>query len=191
MPGASAEQVPKPLTYALMYHGLWAVLFLASWLALTVVFLSTGQGIVHGLLPPLSLLGLGLLAAGGFLVTYVARVHLLEGTVTVAEAYEMSRWSAQAVLALAPALLLLRLAAAPLARALLRIETWPLTLTLTGAVFQVELVVWWLSHLLNLNGLRRGLRREVGLAAGLAQGDADRAGSPGLFAAGRRPAGKE
>ena len=34
MPTASEQQVPKPLTYTLMYHALWSVMFLLSAAAL-------------------------------------------------------------------------------------------------------------------------------------------------------------
>ena len=63
MPAATDAQVPKPLTYTLMYHFLWCVLFLLSALTLFGVFLASNAGARHGfaggLLPPIILVALG------------------------------------------------------------------------------------------------------------------------------------
>ncbi len=53
MPQATDEQIPKPLTYTLMYHFLWFVVFLASTGGLTLLFLTTGSAdLAAALLPP-------------------------------------------------------------------------------------------------------------------------------------------
>ena len=79
MPLASEEQVPKPLTYTLMYHFLWCVLFLLSAGALAGVFLAAGQPLGVALGAPLPLVFFGLLAGLGALITYVVRVQVLLG----------------------------------------------------------------------------------------------------------------
>jgi hypothetical protein len=42
MPSLSNDQVPKPLTYTLMYHGLWAALFLMTTILYWAIFLYSG-----------------------------------------------------------------------------------------------------------------------------------------------------
>src|SRR5579884_3881991 len=86
MPVASEEQVPKPLTYTLMYHLLWAIMFGLSALALGGVFVASGQPVAS----VLWLVLLAVLAGVGTLVTYSVRVQVLLGALGKAEAF---RWS--------------------------------------------------------------------------------------------------
>ena len=170
MPAATDAQVPKPLTYTLMYHFLWCVLFFLSALTLLGVFLASGRGFVEGVLPPLILVALGTIAGVGFLATYVVRVQLLLGKVTWEEAFRWSSRSSWAVLGFAPALFALwKLALEPLARYVWG-ATWSVPVQMTVTMAEVEVVVWWLSHLLSVRGLAKGRKRYLApAAAGLAQ----------------------
>ena len=69
MPAASDDQVPKPLTYTLMYHFLWFILFFLSAIMLVVLFAMSGRspGMVWG--PPMALFALAGLAFFGFMTT--------------------------------------------------------------------------------------------------------------------------
>jgi hypothetical protein len=68
------------------------------------------------------------------------------------------------VIVLAPVLFgLWKLALEPLAHARWS-DQWPSPVTMTQAVAEVELVVWWLSHLLSVRGLARGRKRYLGPA---------------------------
>ena len=163
MPAATDAQVPKPLTYTLMYHFLWCVLFLLSALTLFGVFLASNAGARHGfaggLLPPIILVALGLIAGIGFLATYVVRVQLLLGKVTWDEAFRWSSRSSWAVLIFAPALFALwKLALERLARLAWGAD-WPVPVQMTVTMAEVEVVVWWLSHLLSVRGLAKGRKR--------------------------------
>jgi hypothetical protein len=165
VPAATDAQVPKPLTYTLMYHFLWCVLFFLSALTLLGVFLASGRGFVEGVLPPLILVALGSIAGIGFLATYVVRVQLLLGKVTWEEAFRWSSRSSWAVLAFAPALFALwKLAAEPLARYAWG-ATWPVPVQMTVTMAEVEVVVWWISHLLSVRGLAKGRRRYLAPSA--------------------------
>lgn len=163
VPAATDAQVPKPLTYTLMYHFLWCVLFLLSALTLFGVFLASNAGARHGfaggLLPPMILVALGLIAGIGFLATYIVRVQLLLGKVTWDEAFRWSSRSSWAVLIFAPALFALwKLALEPLARWLWG-ATWSVPVQMTVTMAEVEVVIWWLSHLLSVRGLAKGRKR--------------------------------
>ena len=102
MPLASEEQVPKPLTYTLMYHFLWCVLFLLSAGALAGVFLAAGQPLGVALGAPLPLVFFGLLAGLGALITYVVRVQVLLGQASRESAFRWSAISSWGVIVLAP-----------------------------------------------------------------------------------------
>lgn len=159
MPLASEEQVPKPLTYTLMYHFLWCVLFLLSAVALAGVFLAAGQPPGVALTAPLPLVTFGFLAGAGALVTYIIRVQVLLGEVSRESAFRWSAVSSWGVIVLAPvAWLLWRLVFDPLARSV--------PADITSMVVQVELIVWWLSHLLSVRGLSRGRRTYLQGAGG-------------------------
>jgi hypothetical protein len=152
MPLASEEQVPKPLTYTLMYHFLWCVLFLLSAAALTGVFLAAGQPLGVALTAPLPLVFFGVVAGVGSLATYVVRIQVLLDEASKEDAFRWSALSSWGVILLAPvAWLLWRLIFDPMARSV--------PADITSMVVQVELIVWWLSHLLSVRGLSRGRRK--------------------------------
>ncbi|CAA9300836.1 MAG: hypothetical protein AVDCRST_MAG77-5991 [uncultured Chloroflexi bacterium] len=162
MPAATNDQIPKPLTYTLMYHFLWFVLFLLSALTLWGIFLSTGRGFWLGFVPPLLLVVLALIAGIGFLATYVVRVQILLGDLDKGAGFRWSARSSWAVVLLAPTLFgVWKLVAEPLARHAWP-GLWPVTVQMTLTTAEVEVVVWWLSHLLSVRGLARG--RKVYLA---------------------------
>ena len=160
MPLASEEHVPKPLTYALMYHVVWALLFGASGLGLAILFLVAGHSWQRSLLPPAGLIAFALLSGLGVLVLYVVRVQLMTENVEQRTAYRLSQWSNRAVLVFAPAFLLLfRFALEPLARTVLGVSEWPVTAAIASAALQVEVAVWWLSHLLSMSQVARARKR--------------------------------
>ena len=160
MPLATNEQVPKPLTYALMYHVIWAIVFSVTALGLAALFLSTGWSWSRALLPPAGVLLLGLLAATGVLVLFVVRVRLMTDEIAQRTAYAISQATNWAVLIFGPVFLLaFRWLLEPLARSLTGVETWPITASITAAVVQVEVAVWWLSHVLSSMQLGRARRR--------------------------------
>jgi hypothetical protein len=177
MPLASEEQVPKPLTYALMYHFLWCVLFMLSAAALSGVFLAAGQplGIVFG--APLPVVFFGLVAFVGALVTYVVRVQILFGQLSKETAFRWSAISSWGVILLAPVAWLLW-------RAVFDPQATSVPARLTSMVVQVELIVWWLSHLLSLRGLARGRRTYLQGAGsgttGASRGPGASAGQPAV-----------
>jgi hypothetical protein len=164
MPLVSEELVPKPLTYTLMYHFLWCVLFWLSAFALAGVFLAAGQPVGVALSAPLPLVFFGLLAGLGALATYVMRVGILFDDVSKEDAFRWSAASSWVVIVLAPvAWLLWRFVFDPLARSV--------PAEITSMVVQVELIVWWLSHLLSVRGIARGRRKylaETGVRQGMA-----------------------
>ena len=166
MPTATEAQIPKPLTYTLMYHFLWAVLFFLSALTLFAIFLPGGRGFALTVLPTVPLVLLGLLATAGALATYAIRVQILLGKLDKEEAFRWSARSSWAVLLFAPALFALwQLAIEPLARVQWNVA-WPVPVEMTIAVVKVEVVVWWISHLLSVRGLSRGRKRYgIGQAA--------------------------
>ena len=152
MPRASEEQVPKPLTYTLMYHFLWCILFLLSAVALSGVFLAAGQPLGVALAAPLPLVFFGVVAGLGSLATYVVRIQVLLNEATKEDAFRWSAISSWGVILLAPlAWLLWRVVFDPMARSV--------PADITSMVVQVELIVWWLSHLLSVRGLSRGRRK--------------------------------
>ena len=162
MPAATDAQVPKPLTYTLMYHFLWCILFLLSALTLLGVFLASGRGFVEGVLPPLILVALGLIAGAGFLATYVLRVQLLLGKVTWDEAFHWSSRSSWAVLIFAPILFAAwKVPVVGVERLLLTLtgQDWSVPVQMTLTMAEVEVVVWWISHLLSVRGLAKGRKR--------------------------------
>ena len=79
MPAATDEQVPKPLTYTLMYHGLWCAMFLLSAFGLSGLFFASGVGFLRALLAPWPLLALALAAGLGLFATYAVRIQVLLG----------------------------------------------------------------------------------------------------------------
>jgi hypothetical protein len=165
VPAATDAQVPKPLTYTLMYHFLWCVLFFLSALTLLGVFIASGRSFAEGVLPPLILVALGAIAGVGFLATYVVRVQLLLGKVTWEEAFRWSSRSSWAVLVFAPALFALwKLALERLARYVWG-ATWPVPVQMTVTMAEVEVVVWWISHLFSVRGLAKGRKRYLAPAA--------------------------
>jgi hypothetical protein len=173
MPLASEEQVPKPLTYTLMYHFLWCVLFLLSAVALGGVFLAAGQPLGVALTAPLPLLFFATLAGLGSLATYVVRIQVLLNEVSKEAAFRWSAISSWGVILLAPvAWLLWRLVFDPMARSV--------PADITSMVVQVELIVWWLSHLLSVRGLARG-RKKYLAGGGLTGGP----GVPAMVGEGR------
>ena len=93
MPLASEEHVPKPLTYALMYHVVWSLLFGVSGVGLAILFLATGQSWQRSLLPPTGLVAFGMLSGFGVLALYVVRVQLMTENVEQRTAYRLSQWS--------------------------------------------------------------------------------------------------
>ena len=160
MPLASEEKVPKPLTYALMYHVIWALLFGVSGVGLAILFLVAGQSWQRSLLAPSGLVVFGLLSGCGVLALYVVRVQLMTDDIEQQTAYRVSQWSNRVVLVFAPAFLLLfRFALEPLARAVLGVSEWPVTATIASAALQVEVAVWWLSHLLSMSQVARARKR--------------------------------
>lgn len=164
MPLASDDQVPKPLTYTLMYHFLWCVLFLFSAFGLAALFIFSGQSLTRALLPPLGLLFFAVVAGIGALASYAVRVQVLLGNLTKDSAFRWSAASSWAVILFAPAALgAWRLVAEPVARSLWNGgQTWPVPAQITGAMVQVEVIVWWLSHLLSVRGLSRGRKQYLG-----------------------------
>jgi hypothetical protein len=156
MPVASEEQVPKPLTYTLMYHFLWCVMFVLSAILLWSVLLASGQRSAGALLAPLAVVVFALVAGAGALATYEVRVRLLLGEITKEEAFHWSAVSSRAVIVFVP----LAFVAWKLVRA-----AWgagwleSVAAQMTEWLLQVEAVVWWLSHLLSVRGLARGRRK--------------------------------
>src|SRR5438093_1084280 len=107
MPLASEEQVPKPLTYTLMYHLLWCVMFLVSAVGLMALFLAAGAGVPRALLAPWPLLALALVAGVGSFATYAVRIQVLLGEFDKIEAFRWSEASSWAILIFAPIVWLL------------------------------------------------------------------------------------
>lgn len=170
MPTASNDQVPKPLTYTLMYHFLWFVLFLLSALMLVAIFAANGwsASLVWG--PPSVLFGLAALAFAGFWVTYVIRLRLLLGEVTKEDGFRWSARSSWAVIVLAPVVFVLwKLALEPLAHAVWS-DQWPVPVAMTVLMVEVEVVVWWISHLLSVRGLARGRKVYLPAASAASEG---------------------
>jgi hypothetical protein len=156
MPAASDDQIPKPLTYTLMYHFLWFILFLLSAVALWGIFLATGRGFQLGFLPPLLFVGLAVVAGIGFLATYVVRVQILLGNLDKQDGFRWSARSSWAVVIGAPVLFgAWKLALEPLARTIWQGD-WAVPVQMTVAAAEVEVWVWWISHLLSVRGLARG-----------------------------------
>jgi hypothetical protein len=165
MPAATEAQIPKPLTYTLMYHFLWFVLFLLTAITFWGIFLSTGWGFQLGVLPPLLFVALAFIAGIGFFATYVIRVQILLGNMDKEEGFRWSARSSWAVVLLAPALFgLWKLALEPLLRAAWP-DRWPIPVQMTLTAAEVEIVVWWLSHLMSVRGLARGRKRYLVPAA--------------------------
>ncbi len=180
MPAASEEQVPKPLTYTLMYHGLWLAMFLLSAVGLGVLFLASGFAAGRALLTPWPLYALAALAAVGFLATYVIRVQVLLGEVTKEDAFRWSAASSWAVLAVAPVLWLAWIFGEPTVRqAITGGRGWAPPEGIISATYKVEVVVWWLSHLLSVRGLARGRKRYLDSGEASAQTTTSASGSNG------------
>lgn len=156
MPAATDQQIPKALTYTLMYHFLWGVMFLLSGIAVEGVILAVRGPDMDALLPPLALIVFAFVALIGAFVAYLIRVQVLLGRMDWATAFRYSAISSWAVIIVAPVLL----CAWWLGSALIwhGESEWPLTAQLTVAVLQVEIVVWWLSHLMSIRGISRGRR---------------------------------
>jgi hypothetical protein len=165
MPAASDDQVPKPLTYTLMYHVLWSVLFWLSALTLFILFAGRNWGVALTFGPPAVLGALGLVAALGGLATYIVRVQLLLGEISKEDGFRWSSRSSWAVIVIAPVLF----GALTWARSWWG-TGWATPLDMAVAVAQVEVAVWWLSHLLSVRGLVRGRKRYLPPAAGVVAG---------------------
>ena len=155
-----------------MYHFLWCVLFFLSALTLFGVFLASNAGSRHGLagglLPPVILFALGSIAGVGFLATYVVRVQLLLGEVTWDEAFRWSSRSSWAVIAFAPVLFALwKLPDVGVERLLLRNigQDWSVPMQMTLTTAEIEVVVWWISHLMSVRGLAKGRKRYLAPAS--------------------------
>ncbi len=175
MPLASEEQVPKPLTYTLMYHFLWCAMFLLSAVGLMALFLAAGAGFPRAVLAPWPLLALALVAGAGSFATYAVRIQVLLGEFDKAEAFHWSEASSWAVLIFAPVVWLLWVLIEPGVQHLVTGgRPWAPPEAIVSATFKVETIVWWLSHLLSVRGLTRGRRKYlVAAAAGVAGGHAD------------------
>ena len=166
MPLASEEQVPKPLTYTLMYHFLWCVMFLISAVGLMALFLAAGTGFPRAVLAPWPLLALALVAGAGSFAAYAVRIQVLLGEFDKAEAFHWSEVSSWAVLIFAPAVWLLWVLIEPGVQHLVTGgHPWAPPEAIVSATFKVETIVWWLSHLLSVRGLTRG-RKKYLVAAG-------------------------
>jgi hypothetical protein len=163
MPAVDNVLVPKPLTYTLMYHGLWAVIFLLTAIVYWGIFLASGQPVFRALVPPLGLVALALVAGFGAWLSYKTRLGVLLGEATWDEAFTLSSWSSWAVLLFAPAFLVAwQWVGIPIAHQIGVEDGWagvPGTLT-EGAII-VEVIVWWLSHLLSVRGIIQGRRLYV------------------------------
>lgn len=161
MPTATDSQVPKPLTYTLMYHFLWAMLFWLSALTLGGVFLSAGRTLTTVLLAPLPLVVLALVATVGTLATYVVRVEVLLGNVSRADAFRWSAWSSWSVVIVAPVLFCVwQMGLEALAHQIWGGgASWSVPVEMAVATTKVEVVVWGLSHLLSVRGLTRGRKK--------------------------------
>ncbi len=154
MPAASDDQVPKPLTYTLMYHFLWFVLFLLSAVTFLGVFWSAGWGFGMAVLPPMLFVVLALIAGVGAFATYVVRVQLMLGEISKEDGFRWSSRSSWAVIAFVPVLFLLTFALESWIQTLW--QQWPVPVSMTVTAVKVELVVWWISHLMSVRGLARG-----------------------------------
>ena len=166
MPAASDAQVPKPLTYTLMYHFLWFVLFLLTALTFMGVFMSAGWGFGLTVGPPMVFVVLALIAGVGALATYIVRVQLLLGEISKEDGFRWSSRSSWAVLILVPLVFgLWKLGLEPVLRAQAT-GPWPIPVQMSLTAAEVEVVVWWISHLLSVRGLARG--RKVYLPAAAA-----------------------
>lgn len=163
MPSVDNVLVPKPLTYTLMYHGLWAVIFLLTAVVYWAIFLASGQPTFRAIVPPLGLVALSLVAGIGAWLSYKTRLGVLTGAASWDDAFTLSAWSSWAVLVFAPtSLAAWQWIAIPLGRQIGIDDGWagvPGTLT-EGAII-VEVIVWWLSHLLSVRGLIQGRRMFV------------------------------
>ena len=177
MPVASDEQVPKALTYTLMYHFLWCFMFVMSGLALSALFLATGWGAQRALLAPGALYATGLVAGIGSFAAYGVRLNVLLGDCSKDEAFRWSSASSWAVLMLAPILWAAWVLAEPFARGIWNSgQAWAPPEAISSLMFKVEVIVWWLSHLLSVRGLTRG-RRLLPAAAQATGGEAAMTGS--------------
>ncbi len=163
MPAFDNVHVPKPLTYTLMYHGLWAIIFFLTAIVYWGIFLASGQAPFKALVPPLGLVLFGGFAAVGAWLAYATRLAVLLGKASWDDAFTLSAWSSWVVIVFAPASLAVwQWGLIPLARQFGLPEGWggvPGTLT-EGAIL-VEVIVWWLSHLLSIRGIIRGRRAYV------------------------------
>jgi hypothetical protein len=165
MPLASAEQVPKPLTYTLMYHGLWCVMFLLSAVGLMALFLASGFDVPRAVLAPWPLLALALVAGIGSFATYAVRIQVLLGEFDKTEAFRWSEASSWVILLFAPLIWLLWVLIEPGVRQMVTAgRPWAPPEAIVSATFKVETVVWWLSHLLSVRGLTRGRRKYLAAA---------------------------
>lgn len=165
MPAVDNAIVPKPLTYTLMYHALWAVLFMLTAVVYWGMFLASGQPAFRAIVPPLGLVALAGVAGIGAWFSYKMRLAVLLGEATWDDAFTLSAWSSWAVIVLAPALLGVWLwGLIPAAHALGLPDGWAgAPGILTEGAIKVEVIVWWLSHLLSIRGIIRG-RRVYGVA---------------------------
>lgn len=163
MPAVDNVLVPKPLTYTLMYHGLWAVIFLLTAVVYWGIFFASNQPPLKALVPPLGLVGLALVAGLGAWLSYMTRLAVLLGEASWDDAFTISEWSSWAVIGFAPVFLAVwQWALIPLARQLGLEEGWAgVPGALTEGAIRVEVIVWWLSHLLSIRGIIQGRRAYV------------------------------
>ena len=160
MPTASEEQVPKPLTYTLMYHGLWCAMFVMTAAGLAALFIASGVGARRSFTAILPIVVLALLAGLGTFVTYGVRLQVLLGEFGKEEAFQWSAVSSWAVLAAAPVLWLAWVFLEPAVRGWVNGgHAWAPPEGIVSATYKVEVVVWWLSHLLSVRGLSRGRKK--------------------------------
>lgn len=160
MPAVDNVLVPKPLTYTLMYHGLWAVIFMLTAVVYWGIFIASGQPTFRALVPPLGLVGLAVIAGFGAWLSYMTRLGVLLGEASWDDAFTLSSWSSWAVIVFAPVFLASwQWGLIPLAHQFGLQEGWAgVPGALTEGAIRVEVIVWWLSHLLSIRGIIQGRR---------------------------------
>ena len=163
MPAVDNVLVPKPLTYTLMYHGLWAIIFLLTAMVYWGIFFPSPQPAFRAIVPPLGLVGLALVAGFGAWLSYMTRLGVLLGEATWDDAFTLSEWSSWAVIGFAPVFLVVwQWGLIPLAHQFGLEEGWAgVPGALTEGAIRVEVIVWWLSHLLSIRGIIQGRRLYV------------------------------
>jgi hypothetical protein len=142
-------------------------MFFLSYLVLAGVFVASHVGVSRSVLAPWPLLALAVAAAGGFVAVYGIRLSVLVGDFNKDDAFRWSAGSSWAVIVLAPLLWGVWVMVEPRVQAAITGgQPWAPPEAITSAMFKVEVVVWWLSHLLSIRGLARGRRTYLVPAAG-------------------------